>query len=120
MQFLQVLMTTVFVLARIGQDGNSSLLSLLQNLDEVWLCQLTVSAWLIINPLILIGIVLETPMDWKLVSVTIHERLYSSSYSGQSIQHHRCFPLHRKWLHFGRWLSYRSRSCLWKSKYHNR
>jgi len=62
-------MLTVFLLARIGQDGKTSLLVSPINLDEVWLNHLTVTAWLIINPIIIVGIILDTPMDWKLDSL---------------------------------------------------
>ena len=62
-------MLTVFLLARIGQDGKTSLLVSPINYDEVWLNHLTVTAWLIINPIIIVGIILDTPMDWKLVSI---------------------------------------------------
>ena len=55
-----------FLLARIGYGGNSALFG--STVDEIWLGYLTVGGWLIIIPAIIVGIVLEEPMSWKLVS----------------------------------------------------
>ena len=55
-----------FLLARIGYGGNSALFG--TTVDEIWLGYLTVGVWLIIIPVIIVGIVLEDPMSWKLVS----------------------------------------------------
>ena len=56
-----------FLLARIGYGGNHALFG--TTVDEKWLGYLTVGGWLIITPAIIVGIVLEDPMSWKLVRI---------------------------------------------------
>ena len=58
-----------FLLARIGYGGNHALFG--TSVDEIWLGYLTVGGWLIITPAIIVGIVLEDPMSWKLVRIYI-------------------------------------------------
>ena len=35
--------------------------------ELAWLAHLTLTAWFVINPVILLGITLDCPLNWKLV-----------------------------------------------------
>ena len=62
----QVLIIITFLLAKIGREGEETLFT--HNTHDQWLGHVTSAAWLIINPVIILGIVLDTPMSWTLVT----------------------------------------------------
>jgi len=61
------LIITTFLLARVGGPSGSDLT--FGKPDDQWLGHLTTAAWLFINPVIIIGIILDTPMSWTLDSL---------------------------------------------------
>merc|ERR1719186_301411 len=65
--FELILIVITFLLARIGYGGNPATFG--PTMEEEWLGYITVGGWLIITPAVIIGIVLEDPMPWKLDSL---------------------------------------------------
>jgi len=63
-----VLIVITFLLAKVGSGVESEELTF-GNSEDQWLGHLTTAAWLIINPIIIIGIILDTPMSWTLDSL---------------------------------------------------
>ena len=61
----KVLILVTLLVARLGR-APSQALTFGYN-DATWLGQLTTGAWLLINLVIIIGILLDTPMAWTLV-----------------------------------------------------
>ena len=75
---LQVLLVTTLLVARLGVEGSSVGFGIL---DDNWLGQMTTGSWLIINPVIIIGIILDVPMSWMLVRLDYnYSFLYMYSY----------------------------------------
>ena len=64
---VQVLVLVTFLVARLGQESSALTFGAR---DAEWLGQLTSGAWLIITPVIITGILLDTPMAWTLVRHT--------------------------------------------------
>merc|ERR1712113_1356456 len=58
------LIITTFFLARLGGS-----LVPFGSYDDNWLGQMTTGGWLIINPIIILGIILDKPMSWILDSL---------------------------------------------------
>jgi len=63
-----VLIIITFLLAKVGSGLEQGELTF-GNSEDQWLGHLTTAAWLIINPIIIIGIILDTPMSWTLDSL---------------------------------------------------
>ena len=61
-----MLIIITFLLAKVGSGLEQGELTF-GNSEDQWLGHLTTAAWLIINPIIIIGIILDTPMSWTLV-----------------------------------------------------
>ena len=61
----QAVLVVTLLLARLGRQGAELVAC---SGDGAWLVQLTTAAWLVINPVIIIGILMDTPMSWTLVS----------------------------------------------------
>ena len=71
----QAVLVVTLLLARLGRQGAELVAC---SGDGAWLVQLTTAAWLVINPVIIIGILMDTPMSWTLVRCEI------------SCEHQRC------------------------------
>ena len=86
-----------FLLARVGYGGNHARVGDPANLNENWLSWITISAWMVISPTLLLGILIDQPIGWQLaINQMLNKKdILFESIAGIFTQHHWRLSLHR-------------------------